>query len=147
MVDVSHPGWEEQYETVERVLAQLGVRNGRRLIAFNKVDRLTHSEQAAIEARAGALMGSHVFTSTIEPAGLAPLREALRAMMRNRWPAVRLRIPAKDGSALAEVYREGEVLVREEDGTQIEMTARLPSEVLGRLREREGIAILEPPAA
>lgn len=147
VVDVAHPCWEEQYETVERVLARLGVQARERLVLFNKVDRLTHSEQRAIETRARAVIGPHVFTSTIEERGLDALRGAVRNGMRERWPPIRLTIPASDGSALAEVYREGEVLEREQNGTEIEMTVRLPEEVVGRLRGREGVAVTDLPAA
>jgi GTP-binding protein HflX len=147
VVDVSHPRWLEQQETVQRVLSRLGVETGERLIAFNKVDRLTHPEQQAIAERAEALLGSHVFTSTVEEGGLEDLREALRDAMRRRWPPVRVVIPAADGSALAEVYREGEVLSREQAGAEIRMTARLPADVLGRLKARDGVAIGDTPAA
>lgn len=147
VVDVSHPRWDDQYEAVEEVLSDLRLGFKRRLIAFNKVDRLTHLEQAAIEERAMALQQPHVFTSTVEAGGLDPLRAALTDLVRERWRIVVLTIPASDGGVLAEVYREGEVLAAEERGTCIQMTARLPAEVLGRLRARDGIAIFEAPAA
>lgn len=148
VVDVAHPRWEDQHEVVEGVVAELQLNAKGRLVAFNKVDRLTHAEQAAIEQRAGALMDSHVFTSTLEPDGLDALRATLRRLIREQWRTVLLSIPASAGSVLAEVYREGEVLAREERGISIQMTARLPICVLGRLRAREDVAIFEaPPAA
>ena len=147
VVDASHPGWEEQYEVVEEVLADLAA-TARRLILFNKIDRLTHAEEAAFRQRAEALMGAHVFTSTMEDGGLDALRERLRQLMQERWPTVQLTIPASAGGVMAEVYREGEVLATEERGACIQMTARIPSEVLGRIRGREDVAVIEvPPAA
>jgi GTP-binding protein HflX len=148
VVDVAHPRWEDQYEVAEGVVADLQFNVKRRLVVFNKVDRLTHVEQAAIEERAEALLGSHVFTSTVEPAGLDTLRAMLREAIRDGWRTVLLSIPASAGSVVAEVYREGEVLRREERGVSIQMTARLPMDVLGRLRSRGDVAIFEaPPAA
>lgn len=148
VVDVAHPCWEDQYEVVEQVLRDLRFRPKRRLVVFNKVDRLTHAEEAAIEERARALIGSHVFTSTVEPGGLDALRAALREAMREGWLTVQLTIPASAGSVLAEVYREGEVISREERGTRIRVTVRLPLDVLGRLRVRDEVAVFEaPPAA
>lgn len=148
VVDVAHPRWEDQYEVVEGVLGELRFRPGRRLVVFNKVDRLTHAEQAAIAARAAALIGAHVFTSTVEPGGLDGLRTALRDMMREGWPTVELTIPASAGRVLAEVYREGEVIAREQQGARIRITARLPIGVLGRLRTQDEVAVFEaPPAA
>ncbi|UCC85430.1 MAG: GTPase HflX [Gemmatimonadota bacterium] len=146
VVDVSFERWEEQYEVVEGVLAELHFNPKGRLVVFNKVDRLTHTEQAAIEQRAAALLDAHVFTSTVEPTGLEPLRTKLRETIRRRWSIVTLTIPASAGGVLAEIYREGEVLTREEGGTSIRLTARLPADALGRLRARDGVAI-EAPAA
>jgi len=147
VVDVAHPGWHEQYDVVEGVLRELQFKPRRRLVVFNKVDRLTHAEEAAVEERAAALLGSHVFTSTVEPGGLEPLRAVLREMAREEWPSVVLTIPAAEGGVLAELYREGEVIAREDRGSSIRVTVRLPEEVLGRLRSRDGVAILEATSA
>lgn len=147
VVDAAHPGWEEQHNVVEDVLAQLAA-TAPRLIVFNKIDQLTHAEEAAFRQRAEALMGAHVFSSTVEEDGLGALRDRLRQLLQARWPTVQLTIPASAGSVMAEIYREGEVLATEERGTCIQMTARIPSEVLGRMRGREDVAVIEvPPAA
>ena len=61
-------------------------------------------------------------------------------------PLVRT-VAASAGGVLAEIYREGEVLTREEGGTSIRLTARLPAGALGRLRTRDGVAVVESPAA
>jgi hypothetical protein len=47
-----------------------------------------------------------------------------------------------DGEALAAIYREGEVLSRLDRDSVVELTARLPPALLGRLRQRVGIRIL-----
>jgi hypothetical protein len=46
------------------------------------------------------------------------------------------------------MYREGEVLAREEQGAAIRITVRLPVEVLGRLKTNKKVELFEgPPAA
>jgi GTP-binding protein HflX len=148
VVDVAHPSWEEQFDVVEKVLGELKIKPKSRLVIFNKVDRLTHAEQEAIEHRSAALLDAHVFTSTIEVDGLEPLRQYLKRAIREQWPTVILEIPASEGRLMAEVYRQGEVLSRRERGPSIQLTARLPREVLGRLRTQTQVAVLEaPPAA
>ncbi|UCC75077.1 MAG: GTPase HflX [Gemmatimonadota bacterium] len=147
VVDVSHRLWEEQYEVVEGVLADLNFNPKRRLIVFNKADRLTHAEEAALEQRAAALLDAHVFASTVESGGLERLRTKLREAIRERWSIVALTVPAIEGGVLAEIYREGEVVSREERGALIQLTARLPVEALGRLKARNGVVILEAPVA
>jgi len=147
VVDVSSPHWEEHFEVVEGVIADLQFNPTTRLVVFNKVDRLTHDEQAAIAERADALLDGHVFTSTVEPEGLEPLRLALKNELREKWPTVQLTIPAAEGGLLAEMYREGEVLSREEQGARVLLTVRIPIEVLGRLEANENVGIFEAPPA
>jgi hypothetical protein len=52
-----------------------------------------------------------------------------------------VRIPARDGEALASVYREGEVLEQAQEGTEISLVARVPEATLGRLRQRAGVVV------
>jgi GTP-binding protein HflX len=141
-IDASHPGWEEQKEVVEDVLRQLGLAERPTILVFNKVDRLTHGEEIAFRNRVGALFEEPaVFTSAIEAEGLAELKALLLDALRKQRPEVLVQIPYADGEALATVYREGEVLRRDEDGGSIGILARLPRATLGRLRNRSGIVV------
>ena len=141
-IDASHAGWEEQKEVVEDVLRQLGLSERPTILVFNKMDRLTHGEESAFRKRAGALFEEPtVFTSAVEAEGLAELRALLLEELRKQRPEVRVEIPYSDGEALATIYREGEVLRREEDGGSIGIVARLPLATLGRLRHRTGIVV------
>jgi GTPase len=141
VVDVSHPSWEEQKDVVDEVLAGLGVRERPTLLVFNKVDRLTHEEEAAFRERARAMYDMpSVFVSTVVAGGLEPLRDALRERVRERLAEVRIDLPASQGAILAEIYREGEVLDREDDGATIHLRVRLPVPALGRLQQR-GVAV------
>src|SRR3954466_5230546 len=51
VIDSSHPGWEEQKDVVDEVLAELGMREQPQILVFNKIDRLTHGEEEALQAR------------------------------------------------------------------------------------------------
>ena len=82
-----------------------------------------------------------MFGSAIEPDGLAELLQLLDDELRRRRPQVHVVIPSADGEALASVYREGEVLRREENGASIDLVARLPLATLGRLRRRHGVVV------
>jgi GTPase len=141
-IDASHPGWHEQKAVVEDVLDQLGLAGRPTLLVFNKIDRLTHAEERALRQRIAALYEeAAVVTSAVEPDGVEELRQALLVEMRKQRPEVRLEIPYADGEALATVYREGEVLRRDEDGGNIGIVARLPLATLGRLRGRAGVVV------
>jgi GTP-binding protein HflX len=67
---------------------------------------------------------------------VVPLQRELLRRVRTRMSVVELRIPAGDGRALAEVYREGEVLEQRTDGDVVVIRARLDIRTAGRLRQR-----------
>lgn len=140
VVDVSSPSWEHQMEAVNEVLRDLSISDPA-LLAFNKVDQLTHHEESALRSRAAALYGPHVLTTVREEGGLDPLRSALCERMRTDRPVVHITLAAKDGRTLAEVYREGEVLERRQNGASIELTARVPAAVVGRWRRKQGVHV------
>jgi GTP-binding protein HflX len=143
IIDASHPGWEEQKEVVEGVLEDLDVSGRPTILVFNKVDRLTHPEEAAFRERLDTLFDRPiVFASAIEEGGLDELRERLLDEIRSQRPEVRILIPVADGESLATIYREGEVLRREEGEMTISLVARLPRPSLGRLSQRPGVEVV-----
>ena len=144
VVDASHADWPEQFEVVEQVLEDLELDQRPQILVFNKVDRLTHREEAVLRDRVRAFEDRPaVFVSALHAESLAALCETLKARMRQRLPRVHLQISAVDGELLAMLYREGEVLERLDIGQCINVTARIPDRMLDQLRQRAGIRILE----
>ncbi len=142
VIDASHPSWREHKEVVEEVLADLGVADRPMLVVFNKIDQLTHEEEEEFRERVGLEVREPVvFASAVEAGGLDALREKVREILLEQRPEVRLQIPVQDGEALAVVYREGEVLVRKDEGTVVNLVARLPRPALGRLLHRAGVSV------
>jgi GTP-binding protein HflX len=142
VIDASYSGWEEQKQIVDEVLTDLGLAGRPQLLVFNKVDRLTHEEEEAWRERAAVEFGRPaVFVSAVEEGGLEPLRAALRDEVRARRAEVEIVLPMTAGAVLAEIYREGEVLDREERDSKIVLRARVPAPALGRLRARPGVEI------
>ncbi|MCZ6476998.1 MAG: GTPase HflX [Gemmatimonadetes bacterium] len=146
VIDASSPAWERQMEAVNEVIGELGAR-GPVLLAFHKIDQLTHDEEATLRRRVSELYDSHVLTSVRESGGLDSLRDALLARIRAERPTVRVTLSARDGRTLAEAYREGEVLERREKGASIELTARVPAALVGRWRRQEGVRVTGTDAA
>jgi GTP-binding protein HflX len=143
-VDAAHPDWQEQFDVVDEVLAELKLDERPQVLVFNKVDRLTHEEEQVLRDRVRAFEARPaVFVSALLPGTLGALRETLKARIRQRLPRVQLEMSADDGELLARLYREGEVIARTDRGATIDVTARIPDRLLGQLRQREGIRILE----
>ncbi len=147
VVDASAPGWEHQLEAVDEVLLEIEAAGHPTLLAFHKVDQLTHGEEEALRGRVSDLYGSHVFTSVREPGGLEPLRIALRARARAQRPTVEIAVPVSDGRTLAEAYREAEVLERRDTSSEVVLTARAPLALIGRWRSVPGVRVTQPDAA
>lgn len=144
VVDSSHPDREEQQSVVDEVLAEMEVSDVPGLLVYNKVDRLTHSEEEALRERTRALEDTpSVFVSALEEDGLQSLLDALRVRVRARFPRVRMELPVADGEILAAVHREGEVLDSQTEGEIIRLTARLPEALLGRIRQQAGVVVEE----
>jgi len=126
---------------VEDVLHEIGAAGHPTVLAFNKVDQLTHPEEDALRMRAADLFGPHVLTSTREQDGLASLKAALRVRVRAERPTVELSIPVSDGKTLAQAYRESEVLDRRETETEVVLTARATRALIGMWEQQPGIGV------
>ena len=142
VIDAAHPGWEEQKGVVEEVLVEMGLSGRRAVLVFNKVDQLTHAEEEALRQRVRNLFpNGSVFVSAMEEDGLDELLFRLEDEVRSQRPEVHVVLSAADGESLATVYREGEVVSRTQNGTTIDLVARLPAPTLGRLQQRGGVQI------
>ena len=144
VIDASHPDWEEQKEVVDQVLQDLELDRVDQVLVFNKVDRLTHGEEEVVRERVRAHERTPaVFSSALEKDGLDALRETLLARVRNRYPRMRVMLPASEGEILAALHREGEVLEVKRNGVRLEVTARIPRALIGRLRDEAGVKVEE----
>lgn len=132
VVDASHPQWEEQMEIVDDVLAELGVGERPTLPVFNKMDAVANA--AEVGARIRELYPEAIMASAIKPGGLDELKARLRSLSRRERPAVSIRIPVSDGARLAELYRIGEVVSREQVDGVFQVRVRLNPGEAERLR-------------
>jgi GTP-binding protein HflX len=140
VVDAGHPDWEGQMRVVERVLAELGLADRPLVPVFNKIDAVP--DPLAFAARVRALYPDSIVTTTMRTDGIAGLKTMLRELEREGRPTVRVRLPVTDGARLAAVYRQGEVLGREDGSDAVELTVRLDRWQVDRLRD-EGVAVVE----
>jgi GTP-binding protein HflX len=132
VIDASHPEWEEQMTVVQEVLAELGVGERETLLVFNKMDAVEDAE--AVAARVRQLYDDAVIASAITPGGLDELKLRLRERERRAHPAVTVRVPVGEGARLAELYRIGEVMSREQLNGVFELKVRMEPSEIQRLR-------------
>ena len=134
VLDASHPGWEEQRQVVDEVLADLGVQEKPVVHVFNKTDMLPAAELQGLQQRMHTLLPDAVFVSAIKPGGLDPLRAELLTRAQAQRPVQEFRIPVSDGRTLAELHREGDVIEQRAEETELVVRARVSPALAGKLR-------------
>ncbi|HEU4698117.1 MAG TPA: GTPase HflX [Gemmatimonadales bacterium] len=140
VIDASHPDWEEHMAVVEEVLGELGLSDRPVIPVFNKIDRL--ADAVAFAARVREVYPGAVMTTTMRTDGLVELKARLRDLQRADKPTMLVRLGHGEGARLAQLYRETEVISRQDTPTGHELVVRLPAWQAGRLQE-EGVS-LEP---
>ena len=147
VVDASHPDWEEQMEVVEEVLAELGMADHPVIPVFNKADRL--SDPIEFARRVRDVYPGAVMATTMRIDGLTELKATLRELQRANKPTVVVRLPLADGARLAQLYRDAEIVDRQQGETHYEVTARMERWRIDQLREQwvEVLPVPEPALA
>jgi GTP-binding protein HflX len=130
VVDASHPGLDEQMEAVESLLGELELGDRPTIVALNKVDRLD------ADAPLGALVDRFdaVAVSARTGEGMDALLDRIERALRPGVERVRLRIPYREGTALAQCYERGRVLSRSDEVDGIVLEVELPRRLLGPLK-------------
>jgi GTPase len=140
VIDASHPDWEGQLRVVEKVVAELGLADRPIIPVFNKIDAVP--DGPGFSRRVRELYPTAIITSTMRTDGLALLKSRLRELERAGRLTVRVRLPLADGAGMAELYREGEVLSRDQNGAFNELVVRLEPWRVERLRSG-GIEVVD----
>ncbi len=143
VIDASHSDWEEQKQVVEEALDALDLADRPQVLAFNKIDRLTHGEEDALGRRIRALEPTPaVFLSALDRQTLEGLTSVLKARIRSGLQHLSVRVPAHDGETLALLYREGEVLEQSQNGRSLELEIRVTTALSGRLLRIQGVELV-----
>ena len=133
VVDLSHPHCDLQMETVQGVLAELGIGDRLTLVVYNKIDCLTRGNTAESHATSAAWRGAGVEVSAISGTGLDDLRERIRARCRQRTVTLDLCVPYAEGRLLSQLHGHGEVLGRSCGPAEVRLRVRLDPQWVGRL--------------
>ncbi|MFC1525334.1 GTPase HflX [Candidatus Latescibacterota bacterium] len=133
VVDLSHPHYDSQMETVQRVLNDLGVEDSNTILVYNKVDRLGDGEDE-LHVEANARQADRVSVSALTGAGLDQLREKILYYCRESDVTLDLRIPQSEGRLLSQLHEQGEVLERDYESDDVRMRVRLGRSWVDRLQ-------------
>jgi GTP-binding protein HflX len=138
VIDASHPQSDRQRETVDEVLAELGLSEKPTIEVYNKADLLpAGARPPTIEA---------VVISALTGAGIGALRARIARRLGSAVAEVEVRLPLSAGRLVA-LFRQDGFLVREEyrpDG--IRLHGRLPERLLPTFRRHGTVRVLSEPA-
>jgi GTP-binding protein HflX len=123
VVDASHPLADEQIQSVDAVLKEIGADGKPTLMVFNKIDRLNG---------AGALtrfLEKHphgVSISATTGEGVPALLEELSTQLRPVRELVQLAVPHEQAGIIARLHEVGQVVERRYYGKTARLKARIP---------------------
>ena len=129
VVDASHPGLDDQAAAVESLLGELELGDRPTIVALNKTDRVEGG--APLRRLVERFEGVAVSAKTGE--GIDDLLDRIEHTFRPRTERAVLRIPYRDGTALAQCYERGRVLSRRDEADGIRLEVELSPRVLAPL--------------
>jgi GTP-binding protein HflX len=128
--DAASPMREERHREVDRVLAELDVRERRQIQVLNKSDLLSEAERSGLAARADVVLVSAKTGEGIERL-LAQMDGALSA---DPLVTQAMTVPQSEGSVLAAVGAGARIAERHFSGSNVSMVVEGPASLLGRYR-------------
>ena len=125
VIDVSNPGWEDQMTVVNKLIRELGAEETPRLEVFNKSDVYT----GEILPRSADILRVSAVTGVGCDALVRKVAEILLAQSRR----VTLHIPYADARIIDRIYKDGEILQRQDLDEYIALTAIVPDRLYGQM--------------
>lgn len=140
--DASHPDSDAQKDDVLAVLREIGVAEGieRTLVeVLNKVDLMDEAARTTLVNKIKRANDTSVAVSALTGEGMERLLDIVSERLSAGFKIVNIELPSSDGATLAWLYRNGEVVEREDSETGIHLTVRLTPAKAGQLAQRHQI--------
>jgi GTP-binding protein HflX len=136
--DIAHPDTVAQKADVMNVLAELGVEENRHndmIEVRNKIDLIAEEERDAI-FNSSSRNGHAVALSAITGEGVDALLATIDDLLNAERSVLDVTLDLGDGAAIAWLYERGEVISREDEGTQAHIRVGLDSANAARFEQR-----------
>jgi len=133
VVDLSHPHYRDQIETVEETLADMGLADSPVIIAFNKVDRAPEGRSLkAIRER----YPHSVMVSAHTGEGLEELTDRVRSFFSLALEETEVVLPYSKMGVVGEIYDRAEVLETHYEALQVRVRFRAAVPIVRSLAQR-----------
>ncbi len=124
VVDVSHPQAEEQIESVDGVLRDIGAEGKPTIMVFNKIDQL--ASRPEVLARFLERYPQGVAISAVTGEGLPAFLAELASQVRPIREFMELSVPHDQSGVIARLHEVAQVIERDYDGETARFKARIP---------------------
>ncbi|MCE1190482.1 MAG: GTPase HflX [Ignavibacteria bacterium] len=120
IIDVSHPFHEDHMAVVRQTLEELGCKDKRQILVFNKIDLISDSEQ--IQFLINKYPGSAI-VSAERGINITRLKELIEEIIEDEYTTVDITLPLEKSYLVPRVHQFAEVLMEkyEEDGVQLQI--------------------------
>jgi len=129
VVDASYENHEVHIETVESVLADLGIVERPTLLVFNKIDRIVDEELSALRT----IYPDAVFLSGLTGDGMDRLRSQIYHHLEGARVTLDLALPQSEGRLISDLHRIGEVISTAYEGNNVMLTIKISTENARRM--------------
>lgn len=123
VIDITSPRIEEEIETVESILEDMGVGDRPIIRVFNKIDKLDDFE---VVSHWRMIYPDAVLTSAVTGEGLEDLLDAMAQLIREKRRVLTLYLPYRSMNVLETIYTHGHVHFREDRNDGIYLIAEVP---------------------
>ncbi len=124
VVDVSHPEAEDQIQSVDAVLKELGAEGKPTVMVFNKIDQLNGSRDMLTRFLERHPHGVSISAATGE--GIPALLSELGSQLRPLREFMELSVPHEQSGVIARLHEVGQVVERDYNGQTARFKARIP---------------------
>ncbi len=124
VVDVSHPQADEQIQSVDAVLKEIGAEGKPTLMVFNKIDKLNGNQSVLTRFLERYPQGVAISAATGD--GVPALLAELGSQVRPLREFMELSVPHHEAGVIARLHEVAQVVERNYEGESARFKARIP---------------------
>ncbi len=122
VVDISHPGFEEQMTVVRDTLKEIGVIHDNIIEVFNKIDAL---EDPSLLRELGEKYPDAVFISAVRGINIALLKERISQQVAREYTERHISVHVSNYKLITYLYEHTEVIDKRHVDEEVELTFRV----------------------
>lgn len=137
IADATHPEVLMQVAAAYKVLEEIGIREKDTLLILNKIDAVEKGQLDILTAT----YPNAIPVSAHSGLGIDRLNQAVSDALSREFIEIEVELPVGDGKTAAFLAREGEILEKNYDETNVRFHCRLPRAAYGKLKSDKNMKV------